>query len=333
MSRSAWRSRFPFRWLSRRTLPLLATFLVCVILYTAASLSFRHFLSSDVFLGFFSDESFLGIAALGETFVILSGGIDLSVGSVLGCSGIALAVLIENHHVHPAIAISVVLAATTIFGLLMGLLIHFFALPPFLVTLGGLFMARGAALLISSESINIDHPLYVWLSSVAIPIGAGLTLPITAVIFIIFTMFLIVISLHTRFGRNVHAIGGNETSALFMGLPLGRTKAGVYAMAGFCSGLAGVVSTIYFTSGDATKGMGMELDAIASAVVGGTLLSGGVGFVAGTPLAVITFAIIQTAINFQGHISSWWMRIAVGGMLLAFVVIQRLIQFVCGGRG
>jgi galactofuranose transport system permease protein len=330
MIRSGLRSLSPFRWFSRRTLPLLATFLVCAVLYTAASLSFRHFFSTDVFLSFFSDKSFLGIAALGETFVILSGGIDLSVGSMVACTGIVLAVLIENHHIHPAMAIAMVLAATTLFGAIMGALIQIFNLAPFLVTLGGLFVLRGAALLVSTESIDIDHPAYLWLESVAVPIGGGMTLPITAVIFIAFTVVLILVSLQTPFGRNVYAIGGNETSALLMGLPVGRTKIAIYALAGFCSGLAGVVYTIYTSSGNAAAVPGMELDAIAAAVVGGTLLSGGVGYVAGTPLGVITFGIIETAISFQGHISSWWSRIAIGGLLLAFVVIQQLIQFVCG---
>jgi simple sugar transport system permease protein len=317
----------PSRWFSRRTLPLLATLLVCALLYTAASLSFRHFFSTDVFLGFFNDKSFLGIAALGETFVILSGGIDLSVGSVVACTSIVLAVLIENGHIHPVPAIAVVLAATTLFGAMMGLLIHFFALPPFLVTLGGLFIVRGAALLVSSESITIDHPIYLWLSSVAIPIGGGMTLSLTAAVFLVTAVVLVVVSLQTPFGRNIYAIGGNETSALLMGLPVGRTKIAVYALAGFCSGLAGVVYTIYISSGDAAAVPGMELDAIAAAVVGGTLLSGGVGYVAGTPLGVITFGVIETAITFQGHLSSWWTRIAIGTLLLGFVVIQRLIQF------
>ncbi|MGA2232031.1 MAG: galactofuranose ABC transporter, permease protein YjfF [Tepidisphaeraceae bacterium] len=307
-------------------MPLLATLLVCAILYTSASLAFKHFFSTDVFLGFFSDESFLGIAALGETFVILSGGIDLSVGSVVGCTGIVVAVLIEKYHIHPAVAIAMVLAATTIFGAVMGVLIHFLSLPPFLVTLGGLFAVRGAALLVSSESITIDHPIYDWLSSVAIPIGGGMTLPLTAVIFLVMVIVLVVISLQTPFGRNVYAIGGNETSALLMGLPVGSTKVAIYALAGFCSGLAGVVYTIYTSSGNALAGAGMELDAIAAVVVGGTLLSGGVGYVAGTPLGVITFGIIQTAITFQGQLSSWWTRIAIGGLLLGFLVIQRLIQ-------
>jgi galactofuranose transport system permease protein len=309
-----------------RRLPLVATLLVCALLYTVASFMFPGFFSKEVFIGFFRDESFLGIAALGTTFVILSGGIDLSVGSVVGCSGIVVAVLIENHHIPPALAIALVLTGGALLGAGMGSLIHFFALTPFLVTLGGLFVVRGVALLVSAESISITHPTYTWLSSVSIPLGGGLHLPLTAAVFLALAVVLIGVSLQTPFGRNVYAVGGNETSAVLMGLPVGPTKISVYALGGFCSALAGVVYTIYTSSGNAIAGTGMELDAIAGVVVGGTLLSGGVGSLFGTPIGVVSFGIIQTAITFQGELSSWWTRIAIGGLLLAFVVIQRLIQ-------
>jgi galactofuranose transport system permease protein len=309
-----------------RRLPLVATLLVCVLLYLAASLSFQGFFSPGVFLNFFNDQSFLGIAAMGTTFVILSGGIDLSVGSVLGLSGITLAALIENGHVHPYLAMAIVLAGGTLFGAAMGALIHFFELAPFMVTLGGLFMARGAALLVSSESIDIDHPVYDMLSSIYVPLPGGQHLPLTAAVFLGMALVLIFISLQTPFGRNVYALGGNENSALLMGLPVGRTKISIYALGGFCSALGGVVHTLYTSSGNALDGTGMELDAIAAVVVGGTLLSGGTGLVAGTPLGVLTFGIIQTAITFQGKLNSWWTKIAIGALLLGFVVIQRLIQ-------
>jgi simple sugar transport system permease protein len=111
-----------------------------------------------------------------------------------------------------------------------------------------------------------------------------------------------------------------------MGLPVGRSKIGAYALAGFCSALAGVVYTLYTSSGNAAAATGMELDAIAAVVVGGTLLSGGVGYVTGTPLGVLVFAVIQTGITFQGTLNSWWTKIAIGALLLMFIVLQRLIQ-------
>ncbi|MGI8964497.1 MAG: ABC transporter permease subunit, partial [Limisphaerales bacterium] len=143
----------------KRNIPFAATAVVCLLLYLFASFKFPGFFSLRVFINFFSDNSFLGIAAIGMTFVILSGGIDLSVGGVIGLVSVVLAVLIEKHHVHAAIAIPMVLIIGVGLGGLMGCLIHFFSLPPFLVTLAGMFLARGLALVLQIESIPITHYL------------------------------------------------------------------------------------------------------------------------------------------------------------------------------
>jgi len=311
--------------LSVQRIPLLATAVVCVLLYATASLLYPGFFSLLVLKDLLADNAVLGVAAIGATFVILSGGIDLSVGAVIGCATIAMAVLIERAGMHPLIVIPLILLAGAAFGATMGLLIHLFSLPPFLVTLAGLFFCRGLGLVISKDSVGISHPLYTHLTSWAIPMGQGVALPLTAVIFLLALLAAIWISLYTSFGRNVYAIGGGESSAMLMGLPVGATKVGVYAFSGLCSTLAAAVSTIYTPKGWALTGTGMELDAIAAVVVGGTLLSGGVGHVAGTLLGVMIFGIIQTMINFQ-NLNSWWTRIAVGLLLLGFVALQKLIQ-------
>jgi ribose/xylose/arabinose/galactoside ABC-type transport system permease subunit len=316
--------------ISRRQIPFLATAIVCVLLYVAVGLMYKGFFSIGVLINLLSDNAFLGVVAIGMTFVILSGGIDLSVGSVVGCTSIVIARLIEHANIHPLLAMAIVLLAGLAFGTLMGSLIHFFELPPFLVTLGGLFFCRGIALVTSTESIPIGHPLYVTLSSFAIPLGASAALPLPAVIFLVVLIVAVAISLFMSFGRNVYALGGNEQSAVLMGLSVSRTKIGVYALSGFCSALGGIVYTIYTSSGNAIAATGLELDAIAAVVVGGTLLSGGVGYVAGTLLGLLIFGIIQTAIIFQGTLSSWWTRIAVGVLLLAFILLQKLLQV---GRG
>ena len=246
------------------------------------------------------DNAHLGVVAIGMTFVILSGGIDLSVGSIVGCSTIVIAVLIEHAHWHPALAIGVVLLGGLLVGGFMGSLIHFFELPPFLVTLGGVFLFRGLALYVSEESIGITHPMYDRLLAMEIPLGGKYALPLAAIVFLVLLLSAIYVSFFSRFGRNVYAIGGSEKSAVLMGLPVGRTKIGVYALSGFCSALGGVLLTIYKVAGDATSGGGMELDAIAAVVVGGTLLTGGVGYVAGTFLGILIFGTIQTAITFDG---------------------------------
>jgi simple sugar transport system permease protein len=309
----------------KRNIPFLATLSVCVLLYVAAGVNYDGFFSARVFLNFLSDNAVLGVAAIGLTFVILSGGIDLSVGSVVGVVSIVLAILVDGKGVPPAVAIPLVLVAGTIFGAGMGTLIHYYALPPFLVTLGGMFFARGLGFMIKMESMPLTK-LGGIVDAITIPLGSAYELPATAVVFLAFLAIAIVIAHFTRFGRNVYAIGGNEPSAVLMGLPVARTKVGVYALGGFCSAAAGVVFAFYTSSGNPTAGTGLELDAIAAVVVGGTLLSGGVGLLAGTLVGVLIFGMIQTIITFQGNINSWWTPIIIGLLLLAFILMQKAIQ-------
>ena len=131
---------------------------------------------------------------------------------------------------------------------------------------------------------------------------------------------------YTKFGRFIYALGGDEQSATLMGLPVARTKVLIYTVSGFCSALAGVVFTFYMLSGYGLHAVGMELDAIAAVVIGGTLLTGGVGYVAGTLFGVLMLGIIQTLISFDGTLSSWWTRIVVGVLLFAFCLLQRLLS-------
>ncbi|HEY0552098.1 MAG TPA: galactofuranose ABC transporter, permease protein YjfF [Verrucomicrobiae bacterium] len=310
----------------QRNVPFLATIIVCLVLYVAAAVKYEGFASVRVFINFFGDNSFLGIAALGLTFVVLSGGIDLSVGAVIGLTSVFLALALEKWNLHAALAIPMVLLVGGLFGAVMGSLIHWFALPPFLVTLGGMFFARGLAYLLSLESLPITKYLDAISSRVRVPLGETFDLPATAITFLAVFVLALVAARFTRFGRNVYAIGGNEHSATLMGLPVARTKIGVYALSGFCSALAGIVYCLYTQSGNPNAGMGLELDAIAAVVIGGTLLSGGVGYVAGTVVGVLISGIIQTAIVFQGTLSSWWTKIVIGVLLLAFILLQKMIQ-------
>ena len=309
----------------QRNIPFLATLSVCVLLYMAAGVKYEGFFSARVLLNFLSDNAVLGVAAIGLTFVILSGGIDLSVGSVVGLVSIVLAILVDGTGLPPTLAIALVLAGGTIFGAGMGTLIHYYALPAFLVTLGGMFFARGLGFMIKLESMPITK-LNAIVDGMTVSLGERYELPATALVFLVLLALAIGVAHFTRFGRNVYAVGGSEPSAVLMGLPVARTKVGVYALSGFCSALAGVVYTFYTSSGNPTAGTGLELDAIAAVVVGGTLLSGGVGLVAGTLIGVLIFGMIQTIITFQGNINSWWTRIIIGLLLLAFILLQKVIQ-------
>ncbi len=307
-------------------LPLAATMLVLVILFTTASLLYESFFSLRVVTNLFGDNAFLGIAAVGMTFVILSGGIDLSVGSMLAFTTVLVATLVNVHHVPPLLAISIALGVGTLFGAAMGFLIYRYELPPFLVTLGGMFFARGLAFVVSKESLGIAHPFYESVQEFGVKLSDRASLPATALIFLALFGGGVCLAHYTRFGRNIYAIGGSESSARLMGLPVGFTKIAVYALSGFCSALAGVVATFYMGSGNPALGLGFELDVIASVVIGGTLLTGGVGTLAGTLTGVLIFGTIQTALSFDGRLNSWWLRIAIGTLLLLFILFQKFLS-------
>jgi ribose/xylose/arabinose/galactoside ABC-type transport system permease subunit len=311
--------------LSSSHLPLLATAFVLVILFGTASFLYPGFFSARVLVNLLGDNAFLGIAAVGMTFVILSGGIDLSVGSVLAFTTTFVAVMVQKHHVPPLLAIFLALAIGAAFGGLMGFFIHRYELPPFLVTLGGMFFARGIAFVVNQESLGIEHALYQRVADFSIPVAEGAGISAVALAFAAVFLLGVVLMHWTRFGRTIYAIGGSEPSARMMGLPIGKTKVSVYALNGFCAALAGVVATFQMTSGNPAAGAGFELDVIASVVMGGTLLSGGVGSVAGTLAGVLIFGTIQSAILFDGRLNSWWARIVVGLLLLFFILFQRFL--------
>lgn len=316
---------------SARFVPLIATALVLVGLFSFAASQYPGFASMRVVANLFRDNAFLGITAVGMTFVILSGGIDLSVGGVLAFTTILIATLVERGW-HPAPAMALAWSLGTVFGAFMGLLIHRYELPPFLVTLGGMFFARGMAFVVSPESVGISHEFYDRVLEIGVRVGPKARLTAIAMLWIAVALAGVFVAHWTTFGRNVYALGGNEQSALLMGLPVGATRVGVYALNGFCSALAGTVATFYMGSGNPAMGVALELDAIASVVIGGTLLSGGSGFVAGTLIGVLILGTIQTVILFDGRLNSWWMRIAIGVLLLAFILLQRLLSRLTGAR-
>jgi simple sugar transport system permease protein len=308
-----------------RYVPVLATLALLVVMFAIGAWRYDNFLSGQVVLNLFVDNAFLLVVAVGMTFVILTGGIDLSVGSVLALSTMICAALVERHGVAPLIAIAIALAVGTAGGAAMGAIIHQFEIQPFIVTLAGMFMARGLCYMISIESISLTHPFFTQLVQNRLPLPGGLFMSVSVIIALLVVAIAYWVLHYTRLGRNVYAFGGNPQSAMLMGLPVGRTVVTVYAISGLCSALGGVLLAFYMRSGYSLHAVGLELDAIAAVVIGGTLLTGGTGFVIGTMFGVLVLGVIQTIINFQGTLSSWWTRIVVGVLLLAFIMLQRLI--------
>jgi galactofuranose transport system permease protein len=311
-----------------RYIPLLATATVLIGLYLVGSLIYPRLFSLRVFVNLFGDNAFLGVAAVGATFVILSGGIDLSVGSVVAFTSIFIATMVTQLHVPPLAAIGLALIVGALFGTVMGTLIHAFELPPFLVTLGGMFFARGMGFVVQSQSLGIKAPFFsrTITEDLAIHLNSRVSWPFTATCLVVVFLAAILVAHYTKFGRNIYALGGDEPSARLMGLPVGRTKILIYTVSGLCSAMAGVVFTFYTQSGDPAVCVGLELEAIASVVIGGTLLTGGAGFMAGTIMGVLILGLIQTLITFQGNLTSWWTKIVVGLLMLLFILLQNFVS-------
>lgn len=308
---------------NKKYLPLTITILLFFLTFIGASLKYRGFFSLQVFFYFLIDNAFLLISATGVTFVILSGGIDISVGAVIALCSMISAWMVTDQHISPAIAIPSVILLATLIGAGMGCLIHYFKFPPFVATLTGMFLARGMCYVISVEAISISDPFYTWVSQYQIYITKNAFISINVVIALVVVVAAAFLAHFTRFGRTVYALGGSEPSALLMGLTVARTKIMIYALNGFCSGLAGVVYSIYMLSGYGNYLVGFEMDAISSVVIGGTLLSGGVGYTIGTVFGVLIQGMIQNIIMFDGTLNSWWTKIVVGLLTLVFILLQR----------
>jgi simple sugar transport system permease protein len=186
-----------------------------------------------------------------------------------------------------------------------------------------MFLMRGCAYWITTESIGLTHPFYVRLSGFELTFGESFYVPAAALCLILAFIVGAMLAHFTRFGRNLLAIGSNEQSALLMGLPLGTSRVAVYAFNSVCATCAGLVLVLYTGSGNPSFGLGLELDAIAVVVIGGTLLIGGRGHMVGTLLGLFIFGVIQAALIFDGRLSPAWSRIVVGALLLAFILLQR----------
>ncbi len=304
-------------------LPTFAAIAILILLFAGAEIFLkRPFITPGVISALLLDNAALLVLAVGMTFVIVTAGIDLSVGSVMAFTGILLAKLLSTG-IPAIVAIPVMLIGGALIGLLIGVLIQYFDVQPFIASLAGLFLARGLAFVVSLNSILVEDSAVNWLQRTKFRLGDWYIAP-TGIIAILVVLLGAFVMQYTRFGRTVYAIGGNEQSARLMGLNVARTKVLVYVISGVCAALAGLLLTAYSGSGYPRNGIGTELDAIAAVVIGGTLLTGGRGYVLGSVVGVFVYGTIKTIISFMGAEQSW-MQIIVGALLLLFIVVQRII--------
>ena len=322
-----------------------ATIGIFLIIYAFGAIAYgsKGFTTLRTFVNMFIDNAYYGISAVGMTMVLITGGIDLSVASIASLTGMFIAYGSNVMGIHPLICILFSLIVGVGLGLLQGATIHYLNVPPFIATLTGNFFARGVCSLISRESIDISHPMIDALAKWKIYFMRpenGEWVKIKPIAFINFNLILFIVMIvigtiilqKTRFGRNIYAIGGNEQSAKLMGLPVGRTKVLVYGFNGLCSVLAGVAYALYVKSGWNLSLQGGELEVITCAVIGGTLLTGGVGYMVGTLFGVLLKSVIPALITFNGNLLSWWGKIATGALLLLFICIQRAVVTYTGRK-
>jgi ribose/xylose/arabinose/galactoside ABC-type transport system permease subunit len=318
---------------NRRFAPLAATILLFCFAYAFGAVLYDGMRDPQVFLNLFRASPFLLISAIGMTFVILSGGIDLSVSGVIALTTVASAALLRTGEWDPWVVMLLMLVMGMTIGATMGFFITYLKVQPFIATLAGMWVARGLCFWISDDAIPIHNRVWDVIAQTKILIP-GLADPVTkqgefisilVVVELAILAVAIYVAQYTRFGRTVYAIGGSEGSARLMGLPVNRTKMLVYTLNGLCSALAGLALSIYVSSGHGLYAGGMELTVIAAVVIGGTLLTGGSGYIIGTLFGVLIIGVIQTLIQFNGQLSSWWTPIVVGALTLVFIGVQSLL--------
>jgi ribose transport system permease protein len=295
--------------------------MVLTALVVFGSVAFETFANGENAASIAVSSSFLAIIAIGMTFVIISGGIDLSVGSLFVLGGVLAA---YGSRAGLAGALALPLAVCGTIGLLQGLLIARSRMAPFIVTLAGLLGVRGIMLAISDEGATTYLVKDRAFASLGQDGFLGLTYPvyITALLCVVG----IILLQRTGFGQNVFAIGGNEDAAALMGVPIVRTKVLVYLMSGLLAGLAGALNAARLSSGVTILGIGLELDAIAAVVIGGTLLTGGAGGLTGTMAGVLLLGVIQNLINQVGNLTSAFQQVVSGAFLALVVIAQRILS-------
>ena len=321
---------------NRKFLPLGATVGLFLLVYLWGVVSYPAMQDGQAFFNLFDAAPFLIVTVVGESFVIISGGIDLSVSGILALTTVVAASLLQMGWSAWAI-FPVVLLMGMLFGLVMGLFITYLKVQPFIATLAGMWLARGLSYVISDAEVRIHDATYTTLGQTKILIP-GLADPVTKrgdyiTYLVVVALIVLAIGLFlahfTRFGRTVYAIGGangaNEQSSRLMGLPVNRTKVLVYVLSGFCSALAGILYSIYVMSGRGNAGTGFELTAIAAVVIGGIALTGGEGYLIGALVGVLITSLIQSIIQYNGQLSSYWVYIFIGALMLVFIGVQGIV--------
>ncbi|MFK4761657.1 ABC transporter permease [Microbacterium sp. ZW T5_45] len=309
--------------------PTIASVVIFIAMIVYGEIAYGRIVQMSTISNLLINNAHLIVLAVALTFVILTGGIDLSVGSIIAFSSVA-GVMLSNAGWNPLVVIVVMIGIGSLFGLVSGVLIRYFNVQPFIATLAMMFLGRGLASLLSTKPEQLPENSPIRLISEKIKIVDGpkvndLTITPAVIIAIIVVLAAFFVLHRTRTGRTVYAIGGSENSALLMGLAVPRTKVLVYVISGSLAGLAAVLYTARLGTAQNITGIGWELDAIAAAVIGGTVLTGAYGYVLGSVVGALVLGLMTVLITRDGGIPPEMTTIITGGILLVFVLLQRAV--------
>lgn len=324
------------RVISNTTFLLIITIALFAVMYVIGMIAFsaQGFAKPQMFLNLIIDNAGLIVISLGLTIVMISGGIDISVGSVVALVCMASAYLMEMKGMSVYMALICSLCIGIAFGIVQGFLVSYLEIQPFIVTLAGMFFGRGMTAIISTEMISIKNETFLTWSQYKINLPFGTTskkgiytaafIYPTVIIALLLLIAVFVLLRYTKFGRSLYAIGGNSQSAMMMGLNVKRTRFMAYVISGLLAGIGGFLFLLNTGSGFVEQAKGLEMDAISASVIGGTMLTGGVGNPIGTLFGVMIKGTISSLITTQGTLSSWWVRIVLSALLLFFIVLQSI---------
>ena len=326
--------------MNSNTMLLIITIILFVILYAGGCIAYasKGFTNLQTFLNLFRTNAGLICVACGMTCVMLTGGIDISVGSLVALDCMLLAYGMSEWHMSAPVMILLVLVIGIVFGLFQGFCVGYLEIQPFIVTMAGMFFARGMTAVISTNQLSITAEINQLFYNIAnyriyLPFGgtvnrAGkLIMPYIGIGVVVALVVLAVIFLvlrYTKFGRSLYAVGGNEQSAAMMGLDVKKTKLKAYVLSSFLCSVGGICYCMNTMSASVSQATGMEMDAISSAVIGGTLLTGGVGNVIGTLFGVLINGTISTIVQTNGKLASSWPNILTAVLLCFFIVLQSI---------
>lgn len=318
---------------------LLLTITICtfVAMYVFAMIVWGGgFLNPQQFFNIFNNNAYLIIISCGLTLVMISGGIDISVGGQIALITMTTVCMMENKGSSVFGAFIVAIAIGLAFGIVQGFFVSYLKIQPFIVTLAGMFFAKGMTTIVSVNPVTVkanETFLKIKDAYLNLPIGTyarnGNFIPsyleIGAIVAIVIVLIMWAVLKWTRIGRNFYAIGGNSESALMLGINVQRTRFMAYVICGLLAGLAGFVYLLHTGAGNASNADGAEMEAIASSIIGGTLLTGGVGSVIGTLFGVMSLKTINTIVIASGLTQPWWQKITTGLMLCFFILLQSVI--------